>query len=298
MLSYRPRSRPSGFTLIELLVVIAIIAILIGLLLPAVQKVRESANMTKCQNNLKQIGLACHMAHDQVGYLPQFSVNYPSVANITGGTVHFFLLPYLEQQTLLSNWAGQTISSAVNTVPPPKVYFCPSDGTVPVSGVDSSNYGVTSYAFNAQVFGSKYSRIPGDFPDGTSQTALAFERYAVIVAGTSEVRCWGNGAGLGSATAATIPYPAELAYEYTPTVANYAAANLTTQQGVNVAGVFQVRPTQANAISSDAQTQTPHQSMQILMGDGSVHGTSGSISLTTLIAVITPGNRDVIGSDW
>jgi prepilin-type N-terminal cleavage/methylation domain-containing protein len=115
--------RRGGFTLIELLVVIAIISILIGLLLPAVQRVREAAARTSCSNNLHQIGLAFSMYHENYGRLP------PTRLSDRHATWAVLILPYIEQGNLYSQWNLANFyynQSDVARLTPVPIYFCPS----------------------------------------------------------------------------------------------------------------------------------------------------------------------------
>ncbi|MBY0458647.1 MAG: DUF1559 domain-containing protein [Gemmataceae bacterium] len=178
-------SKTRAFTLIELLVVIAIIAVLIGLLLPAVQKVREAAARMKCQNNLKQLGLAMHGHEGALGAFPQARNPFPLVHSALSR-----LLPYVEQDSLqrLVDYTTPPTSAQNTTASRTRVnlFICPSDpqnGQVPGQPDFGSNYvannGSGTIGFGLIASGDgMFTQTPvrhGDILDGTSNTAAFAE---------------------------------------------------------------------------------------------------------------------------
>jgi prepilin-type N-terminal cleavage/methylation domain-containing protein len=328
-----------GFTLIELLVVIAIIAILIGLLVPAVQKVREAAARTQCVNNLKQWGLAMHSCHDNYKKLPPAVGFYPGTTSGNFGVGTFFLLPFMEQQPLFDSALGTTFFGQTNKYPGNNgvyakvvpLFVCPSDpstsdGTVNLGG---TVWGACSYGFNSLAFtksnGIAYSmtapyytasgsfdpqgaaKIPGSFPDGTSNTIMIAHRYAQC---SNSLWPVGGSAWAYGALNITPSLPAPMNKQTTgfPVLPIYPGVAITyfaaAPGGIGLtsigsASMFQVQPAPFVGNCDPLRAASPHTGvMPVCMADGSVRSLSGSMSGTTWWFALTPSGNEPPQPDW
>jgi prepilin-type N-terminal cleavage/methylation domain-containing protein len=307
------RSR-RGFTLIELLVVIAIIAILIGLLLPAVQKVREAAARTQCINNLKQQGLALHNYHDVNGTLPRGNYDWatapgPNQPPRQGSwTWMTYILPYIEQGAAwdkagqFANSGGVNYYSWYNPILalPMKMYTCPADPRGSPIICPGSTYGLpvnismTSYLGNAGQ--RSYGALPGQWDgvlfansqvrlveiiDGTSNTILVGERppSADLDFGWWFAAYGYDGHGVADClmTSADVACPAGLVAQFTPGAVSGTIACDTTNYNLKVG----IQPGKVTVMCDSGHYWSYHPGGALfLMGDGSCRFLSYAAGMT------------------
>ncbi len=330
-MSQPKHGRRSGFTLIELLVVIAIIGVLMGLLLPAIQRVRAAANRAACSNNLRQIGLALVSANTSVGRLPPafgvYNGKFPT--QVVGGTpvpfgasLFYHLLPHLEQPAAYSRTPPLFLPNNTIIVPPQaplggtadenaalipvKPFICPSDLTGDPSGVTSSSglagtWATNCYAANYLLFGLVTNpKLPEAVPDGTSSTIFFTEKPPV---------CTAVGGNLWAAqpffpTSPASNFGGTFGYDkFATTVA--AAYRFPTTLNPTATTFLQI--SSPGAVCDPRDAGSPHDSgINVSMGDGSARFINNSVSATTWAALMTPypvqalgqTRADVPGSDW
>jgi len=315
--------RGRAFTLIELLVVIAIIAILIGLLVPAVQKVRAAAARISCGNNLHQMGVAVHNYNSNFGKVPPVEGVPAGVSNPYGGgtsnpspsgsygTCLFYLLPFIEQDNLYQRANGDSQNLPGQIV---KTYICPSDpsvvnannyggcGVMQSDNIQRNGYGSSCYAANVMVFEPKAPKsVEVAMPDGTSNVVMFAERFK---------NCSPDGAHGGGCTLPAWAWnttrnggdcwssPTFGAQNDNYSNMNCGGAMFTTSGTLSAGSVgFQGGPT-AQACNWYV-TQGGHTGcMLVCMGDGSARTVSSGISANTWNLACYPGDGAPLPSDW
>jgi prepilin-type N-terminal cleavage/methylation domain-containing protein len=318
-----------GFTLIELLVVIAIMAVLMGLLMSAIQRAREAAARIKCADNLKQIGLATHHYSTTFGRLPpigdwdvQFRENeWPALSGGGGltapdgaeGSWLVHLLPFLEQEdlyqqffdaaNLVNDKDGFDAYDALATTPM-SIFICPSDGSNSsfTMAAGGTSYASGSYVGNVEVYNPvKIGTLDQIMTNGTSNTIMVAER--ILYCDVSVQLYYSKAGSVFTGPCWAWIYPdhgdgsmwAAFGWRSAQVSDSGTVEDLRTDYADGPA-TFQVNATPQNC--DIFVVQSVHAAMQVGLGDGSVRSCSPAMSRTTWINACTADLQNPLGDDW